>query len=879
VRRDRTAPTIPFLGRDPEGVVHEPEMVNPMARRDELVNVTDINIEEEMRESFMTFAMSVIIARALPDVRDGLKPAQRRILYAMHDLNLTPGAQFRKCAKIAGDTSGNYHPHGQEVVYPTLARLAQEWNMRYALVDGHGNFGSVDGDPPAAMRYTEARMSVFGAEMLADIDQDTVDFIQNYDQTRTEPTVLPGSFPNLLCNGGSGIAVGMATNLPPHNLGEVVDACALLIDDPEATLDEIMKVLPGPDFPTGALILGTSGIREAYEKGRGSIRMQARAVIEPMDGGKSAILITELPYQVNKATLVEQIAGLVNEKRIEGISGLRDESDRKGMRIVVELKREANSHVVLNQLYKHTRMRSGFPVNAVGLIPEFAAARTDEAVPLVPRTLGIKELISHFLDHRREVVVLRCQYQLDRAQARAHILEGYRIALKNLDAVIKIIRQAESPPAAREKLMKRFKLSERQAQAILELMLQRLTSLERQKIDEEYREVIKTIGRLEDILGKRLSDLVGADERLTATREWLRKHPWQPRKVMQIVKNELQDLKAKRGDERRTEIRLEEAQDISVEDLIAEEDMVVTMTRDGYVKRLPVATYRTQGRGGKGVTGLTRKEEDVVDHLFVASTHTTILFFTNRGKVYRLRAHEIPQASRQARGTAAVNLIQIDPGERVTTVRAVRQFPEDRFLFMATRRGVVKKTRLSEYDTRLKGGIIALRLQKGDELEWVAETDGKQDIALVTEKGQSIRFSEDQVRPMGRVAAGVRGIRLRKGDSVIGMGVLRKGADLLVASRLGYGKRTALTEYRRQGRGGSGIKTLAITRRNGPIVGMRIVDEDDDLLIITTGGQIIRQRVRNIRRIGRSTQGVRLIRLAKGDKVASIARVVRQEEG
>ena len=842
------------------------------------VKETQIDIEQEMRESFMTFAMSVIIARALPDVRDGLKPAQRRILYAMHDLNLTPGAQHRKCAKIAGDTQGNYHPHGQEVIYPTLARLAQDWNLRYPLVDGHGNFGSVDGDPPAAMRYTEARMSAYGAEMLADIDRDTVDFSPNYDQTRQEPAVLPGRFPNLLCNGGSGIAVGMATNLPPHNLGEVVDACALLIDDPEAGLKEIMEVLPGPDFPTAGLILGASGIRAAYETGRGSITMQARATIEPMEGGRNAILVTELPYQVNKAQLVEQIAALVNSKRLPGVSGLRDESDRKGMRVVIELRRDANPHITLNTLYKHTRMRASFPMNAVALIPEYAARRPDEPVPLVPRTLGIRELITHFLDHRRQVMVLRCQHDLGRAQARAHILEGYRVALKSLDAVIKIIRQAPNPPTARSRLMARFKLSERQAQAILELMLQRLTSLERQKIDEEYKEVIKTIGRLEDILGKRLSDLVGSEDQLTATREWLRKHPWQPRKVMQLVKAELLELKQKRGDPRRTEIRPHEAEDISIEDLIAEEDMVVTMTRDGYIKRLPVATYRTQGRGGKGVTGLTRKEEDVVDHLFVASTHTTILFFTNQGKVYRLRAHEIPQASRQARGTAVINLIPIEQGERVTVARAVREFLEDRFLFMATRRGMVKKTRLSEYDTRLKGGIIALRLRKGDELEWVAATDGGREIVLVTEKGQSVRFREKEVRPMGRVAAGVRGIRLRKGDSVIGMGVVRKGADLLVASRNGYGKRTALTEYRAQARGGVGIKTMNVTKRNGPIVGMRIVDDEDDLLIITTGGQIIRQRVAEIRRIGRSTQGVRLIRLGKGDHVASVARVVRREE-
>jgi DNA gyrase subunit A len=639
-----------------------------------------------------------------------------------------------------------------------------------------------------------------------------------------------------------------------------------------------MKVLPGPDFPTGGIILGTSGIRQAYESGRGSITMQARYAIEPMDGGKHAILITELPYQVNKAQLVEQIAQLATGKKLQGITGLRDESDRKGMRVVIELRRDANPNIVLNYLCKHTRMRTTFPVNAVGLIPDYGAQKAGEPVPLVPRTLGITDLITQFLDHRREVVVLRCQHELARAQARAHILEGYRVALKNLDAIIKIIRQAEGPPEAREKLMKRFKLSERQAQAILELMLQRLTSLERKKIDEEYREVIKTIGQLEDTLGKRLSQLVETEDRLAATREWLRKHPWQPRKVMQIVKQELLELKEKRGDERRTEIRLEEAQDISIEDLIAEEDMVITMTRDGYIKRLPVATYRTQGRGGRGVTGLTRKEEDVVQHLFVASTHTTIMFFTNRGKVYRLRAHEIPQASRQARGTAVINLIPLEPEERITVARAVREFREDEFLFMATRKGIVKKTRLSEYDTRLKGGIIALKLRKGDELEWVAVTDGKREIMLATERGQSIRFSEEAVRPMGRAAAGVIGIRLRKGDAVIGMGVVRKGADLLVASENGYGKRTALDEYRAQGRGGSGIKTMNVTKRNGPILGMRIVDEDDDLLIITTGGQIIRQGVGKIRRIGRSTQGVRLIRLDKGDQVASIARVVRQEE-
>ncbi len=834
---------------------------------------TQIDVEQEMRDSFMTFAMSVIIARALPDVRDGLKPAQRRILVAMHDLNLTPGAQHRKCAKIAGDTQGNYHPHGQEVIYPTLARLAQDWNMRYPLVDGHGNFGSVDGDPPAAMRYTEARMSPYGAEMLADIDRDTVDFIQNYDQTRTEPTVLPGRFPNLLCNGGSGIAVGMATNIPPHNLGEVVDACALLIDEPDTKLEQVMKVLPGPDFPTGALILGKSGIKQAYETGRGSITMQARATIEPIEGGRSAIIVTELPYQVNKAQLVEQIAELVTTKKMQGVSGLRDESDRKGMRVVVELKRDANPHVILNQLYKNTRMRTSFAVNAVGLIPEYGAWKPGEPMPLVPRTLGLVDLIKHFLDHRREVVVFRCQHDLDRAQQRAHILEGYRVALKNLDEVIRIIRQSESPAAARDALMKRFKLSERQTNAILELMLQRLTSMEREKIEQEYREVIKRIAELEDILGPALSEMVGNEERIALTRAWLRKHQWQPRKVMQIVKKELLDLKTQRGDDRRTQIRAREAEDLNIEDLIAEEDMVITMTRDGYIKRLPVDTYRTQGRGGKGVIGLNAKEEDIVEHLFVASTHTHLLFFTNRGKVYRLRAHEVPLASRQARGMAVINLIQIESGEHVTAVRAIKEFTEDQYLFMATTGGTVKKTRLSEYETRLKGGIIAIGLDEGDELHWVIVTDGKAEIVMATEHGMSIRFPEDEVRPMGRTATGVRGIRLRSGDKVVGMGAAREKADVLVATREGYGKRTALDEYRKQSRGGIGVKTLNITKKNGPVVGMRIVDENEDLLIITTAGQIIRQLMANIRRIGRSTQGVRLIRLDEGDHVANVARV------
>jgi DNA gyrase subunit A len=804
-------------------------------------NIPEIDIEEEMRESFMTFAMSVIVARALPDVRDGLKPSQRRILYAMHELHLTPGAQHRKCAKIAGDTTGNYHPHGQEVVYPTLARMAQDWNLRYPLVDGHGNFGSVDGDPPAAMRYTEARLAHLGAQMMVDIDKNTVDFIPNYDQTTEEPTVLPAAFPNLLCNGGSGIAVGMATNMAPHNLSEVVDACALLIDNPEATLDDVMKLLPGPDFPTGGFIMGTTGIKQAYMTGRGSIMMQARASIEPLEREKQAILITEIPYNVNKAQLVEQIAQLATSKKLPEISGLRDESDRKGMRIVVELKRDTNPHVVLNNLYKYTRLRTTFPINAVALVDG------------VPRTLGILDLLGKFLLHRRQVITRRSQYELDKARARAHILEGYRIALNFLDEVIAIIRAAQNPSVARTQLMERFKLTEIQANAILELLLRQLTSLERKKIEDEYKEIIKRIAYLEDLL---------ADVR----------------KIMRVVKQELLDLKEKYGDERRTRIRVEEAEDLSIEDLIAQEDMVITVTRDGYIKRLPVDTYRTQGRGGKGIIGLTAKEEDEVNHLFITSTHHYVLFFTNRGRVYRLRAHEIPPASRQARGTAVINLIQIESGEKITAILAIKEFAPDRYVFMATTKGTVKKTSLEALHTRLKGGLIAIGLDEGDDLCWVAITDGKKDIMLATSQGMSIRFPEDQVRAMGRQATGVRGIRLRKGDQVVGMAVAREDAELLVATELGYGKRTALSEYRNQSRGGIGIKTLNITAKNGPLVGMEVVQPEDQLLAITAGAQIIRQRVGDIRETGRSAQGVRLIRLEEKDRLASITVVLKESE-
>jgi DNA gyrase subunit A len=803
--------------------------------------VEDVSIEQEMRSSFLSFAVSVIRARALPDVRDGMKPSQLRILYGMHEEHLGPSTTHTKCAGIVGHTIKYYHPHGDEAIYMTLARMAQDWLARYPLVNGHGNFGSVDGDPPGAMRYTEARLSPYGAAMMTDIEKDTVDWQDNFDQSKREPTVLPSLFPNLLCNGSAGIAVGMATDIPPHNLSEVVDACCLLIDKPKATLDQVMEVVPGPDFPTGALILGTSGIRDAYLTGRGSILMQARATIEPLESGRVAIIVTELPYRVNKAHLVEQIAELVNTKKMQTISALRDETDRTGVRVVIELKRDANPHVVLNQLYRHTRMRTTFPVNAVALVEG------------APRTLGLLDMLRHFLDHRRVVVTRRCQFELERARERAHILEGYRIALRNLDAVIELIKKSPDPATARAGLMKRFKLSERQAQAILELMLQRLTNLEQKKIEDEYKAIIKEIARLEDILSDR-------------------------RKLMRVVRDELAGLKEKLGDERRTRIKPEEVTEFRVEDLIAEEDMVITVTRDGYIKRLPVDTYHAQGRGGKGVIGLTAKEQDQVEHLFIATTHQTILFFTNKGKVYRLRAHEVPVAGRQARGTAIINLIQIESGEVVTATRTVKKFDEGRYLFMATAKGTVKKTRLTEFDTRLKGGLIAIKLAAEDELCWVKLTDGDQHMVMVTEQGMAIRYHESEVRPMGRAAAGVRGIRLRKGDRVVGIELAPDGLDLLVISARGLGKRTPLAEYRVIGRGNLGVKTLNVTARTGPVVDCKVVSADDDVLVITQEGHIIRQKVGEIRETGRVAQGVIIIRLSKQNRVAGLARVVKHEE-
>jgi DNA gyrase subunit A len=811
-------------------------------------DIRDVSIVEEMKDSYLRFAMSVIISRALPDVRDGFKPSQRRVLYAMHELRLNPEGATRKCAAIIGECMGKYHPHGDASIYDTLVRMAQDWNARYPMVHPKGNFGSIDGDPPAAMRYTEAKLTPLGAEMLADIERNTVNFAPNFDETTEEPTVLPGGFPNLICNGTSGIAVGMATEIAPHNLGEVVDACGLYIDrDGDITVEELMEVLPGPDFPTGGLILGNRGIREAYSTGNGACTMQARTIIEPAENGKTAIVVTELPYQVNKSRLVEQIAELVKDKKIQGIADLRDESDRVGMKLVIELKRDVNPHVILNQLYKHTPLRKRFNFNMVGIVQVNGKPE--------PRTLTMLDLIREFLGHRREVVIRRTKHELKQQRDRAHILEGYVIALNNLDAVIKLIRESRNPTVAKEGLMHTFAMSERQAQAVLDLQLHRLTSLEIEKVQKEYAEVIKRIAFLEDLLAS-------------------------PRKIMAVVNDELLALKKRHGDARRSRMRPEEAAELSIEDLIDEEDVIITVTRDGYVKRLPIDTYRTQGRGGKGIIGLTTKEEDNVEHLFIANTHSYLLVFTDKGKVYRLRTHEVPAASRTARGVNIINLISIDPGEQVTAVLNIKDFPADKYLFMVTEQGVVKKTALSEFANVYSAGKIAITMKDDtDSLRWVKVTDGQQHIVLATHRGMSIRFPESDVRPMGRQAAGVGGIRFKyDNDRVVGVAIVRPGHDLLAVTERGYGKRTPLTEYRVQSRNGSGIKTVQITEKNGPLVECKVVDEKDEVLLISTGGQLIRTKVADIRETGRSAQGVRLMRIEDDIRIACVAVVVKREE-
>jgi DNA gyrase subunit A len=810
--------------------------VDQLGKRD---NVRDLLIEEEMQHSYLTYAMSVIVSRALPDVRDGLKPSQRRILVAMNDLGLGPRSRFRKCAKICGDTSGNYHPHGEGVIYPTLVRLAQDFIMRYPLIDGQGNFGSVDGDPPAAMRYTEARLSAVAMEMLEDIEKDTVDYEPNYDSTRAEPVVLPSKFPNLLCNGSSGIAVGMATSVPPNNLVEVCDALIKVIDNPDVTTEELLRVLPGPDFPTGGIICGRAGIRQGYTTGRGTITVRGRTHLETTRGGRQNIVITEIPYALNKTTLKERLAEAVNKGTIEGVSDLRDESDREGMRIVVELRRDADDQVVLNQLFKHTPLQSTCSIILLALV---------EGRPV---TMSIKDFLVAFKNYRVEVIRRRTRYLLERAEARAHILEGLLIALDQIDAVIDTIRKSADVPTAHDRLMKRFRLSDRQATAILEMRLQRLTGLERKSIAEE----LATLR--DDIEGYRA---VLADESL----------------VLDIIREDLYELKERYGDDRRTEI-VEAETDLNMEDLVAEEDVAVTISHAGYVKRMPLGLYRRQRRGGKGVAGAQPREGDFVEHLFIASTHDYLLFFTDRGKVYWQKVYDIPQLSRTARGRAIVNLLELQSGEGITSMIPVRSFDE-RQLLLGTARGVVKKTPLADYSRPKRGGIIAINLDEGDTLIGCQLTRGNDDIILGTRLGYALRFRESTLRSLSRATRGVQGIHLREKDAIVGMVVVDDRATLLTVCAHGYGKRTAFKEYRLQKRGGLGIINIRASARNGEVIGLLDVLDSDELMLIATGGNVIRLPVSDIRTIGRNTQGVRLIRLGEEDRLASVARVV-QEEG
>ncbi len=800
--------------------------------------IETIFLEEEMKSSYLDYSMSVITNRALPDIRDGLKPSNRRILVAMNDLHLAPGKPHRKCAKIAGDTSGNYHPHGEQVVYPTLVRMAQDFNMRYPLVDGQGNFGSVDGDGAAAMRYTEARLTNIAVEILADLDKETVDFMPNYDATRQEPKLLPGKFPNLLCNGTSGIAVGMATNIPPHNLGEISQAILRVIDDPECTNEDLIELVPGPDFPTGGIINGRAGIHKAYTTGRGHIPVRAKAVIEHTKNGKEAIVITEIPYQVNKSNLLEKIADLVRDKQIEGISDLRDESDRDGMRIVIELKRDQQADIILNQLYKHTTMQTTFSVILLGL---------DHGAP---KLITLKQLIDAFIDHRHEVVVRRTSYDLRKAEERAHILEGYRIALDHIDEVIALIKKSKDTPTAHAGLMKKFKLSEKQATAILEMRLQRLTGLERKKIQEEYRELIKKISELKAILDSK------------------------PLR-MQIIKDETLELEKKYGDERRTEIQ-EAAEELTVEDLIAEEEVVITISHLGYVKRLSVSAYRRQQRGGKGVIGIETKEDDFAEHLFIASTHDYILFFSSKGRCYWVKVHGIPTGGRLAKGKPIVNMCKMERDEQVTAFCKVRSFSPDMYIVMATRKGMIKKVPLDVFSHPRVIGVNAMNIPKDDELIEASLTDGSYEIVLATRKGMAIRFPEEKVRSMGRTAYGVKGINLARGDYVIGMVVVKRDASLLVVTENGYGKRTSIDDYRVTNRGGKGVINIKTSERNGEVVTIKEALDDDELILITKKGIANRQSVRDIKVIGRNTQGVRLITLKGDDVVIDVARVVKE---
>jgi DNA gyrase subunit A len=803
--------------------------------------IIPVDIEEEMKGSYIDYAMSVIVSRALPDVRDGLKPVHRRVLFGMHELGLASNRAYKKSARIVGEVLGKYHPHGDSAVYDTMVRMAQDFSLRYPLVDGQGNFGSVDGDSAAAMRYTEVRLSRVAEEMLRDLDKNTVDLSPNFDDTLKEPTVLPAQIPNLLVNGTSGIAVGMTTNIPPHNLTEIIDGCVSIIDTPTLPEEKLLKIIKAPDFPTGGIIYGYDPVREAYRTGRGKIIVRAKATIETGRADRQAIVVTEIPYQVNKASLIEKIADLVHDKKIEDIADIRDESDRDGLRIVIELKRDANAPVVLNNLYKHTQMQTTFGVIMLALVEG------------KPQILTLRQTIDHFIKHRNDVVVRRAKFELDEAERRAHILEGYIIALDNIDEIIKLIKKSKDIPSAQEGLMKRFKLSEIQAKAILDMRLQRLTGLERKKVEDEYKETIKLIERLKSILSSKKLQL-------------------------QIIKEELLEIKKKFGDERRTEI-IYKAEEFSIEDMIAEEDVVITISHAGFIKRLPVSGYRRQARGGKGVTGATTKEDDFIEHMFIASTHDYIMFFTDRGRCYWLKVHEIPEAGRTARGKSIVNLIEKQNDENVASYVPVKGFDENHFIAMITEKGLVKKTALVEFSNVRRNGIAAITLQKGDSVIDVKLTDGKQDIVIGTYNGMAIRFNEQEARAVGRISMGVRGIKLNKNDKVIGSVVVkRQSTSILVVAENGYGKRSELDEYRVSHRGGKGVITIRVTEKTGRMVAIKEVLENDDIVVVTSQGVVIRQPAETIRVAGRNTQGVRLIRLDEGDKIADTAVAPAEEE-
>jgi DNA gyrase subunit A len=806
-------------------------------------NKITVNIEDELRKSYMDYAMSVIIGRALPDVRDGLKPVHRRVLFAMHELGNAYNKPYKKSARVVGDVIGKYHPHGDSAVYDTIVRMAQDFAMRYPLVDGQGNFGSLDGDSAAAMRYTEVRMDKLAHELLADLEKETVDFGNNYDDSLREPLVLPCKFPNLLVNGSEGIAVGMATKIPPHNLGEVINGLIAIIEDPTLDNEDLFRLIPGPDFPTAGFIFGREGIRQAYETGRGIVQMRARALVEKdRRTSREKIVITEIPYQINKAKLIEKIADLVKNRKIEGISDLRDESDREGIRVVVELKKDVIPEVILNQLYKMTAMQSSFGIIMLAIVNG------------QPRVLSLREVLEHFIDHRKEIVTRRCIFDLRKAEEKAHILEGFKIALENLDEVIAIIKQSANPREAKERLMERFALSEIQSQAILDMRLHRLTGMERDKIISEYRDILALIQRLKEILASEVE-------------------------ILKIIKTELIEIKDKFADERRTEI-VDQRGELSLEDLIVDEDMVVTVSHAGYIKRNAVSLYRSQRRGGKGVTGMRPKEEDFVEQLFIASTHSYILVFTDAGRVYWLKVHEIPQGGRASRGKAIVNLLQLQNGENVTTVLPVKEFSEGRYIIFATRKGIIKKTDLMAYSHPRSGGIIALTIDEGDRLVSTRLSDGEMDVLLASQNGKAIRFPEKDVRAMGRTSRGVRGMQLEGDDRVIGMEVVSDStaATLVTVTERGYGKRTNLDEYRQQGRGGKGIITIKASERNGKVVDIKLINDDFDLMFITDGGKVLRTRVSDLSIIGRNTQGVRLMVLEPGERIVAVAKLAEKEE-